>query len=116
MQQLGPVFDKVFSSKLEETYTNKCLIDDIEYYVFQHLLNFIYTKELPENLSEGDLSRKLFEAAHYYQIEDLKEECIQAERLKLSRINAEEMYKWATTYNLEDLKIKVNFKIKFFYL
>lgn len=96
------VFDKVFSAQLKENHTNECEIDYIPAYVFEHLLNFIYPGESPKNLNEDDLSRRLFEAAHY-QIEDHKDVCKQEEQPKLSALNALEMYRWALTYDLEDL-------------
>lgn len=101
----SPVFDRLFTAKLIETRTNECIVKDIEPVIFKYLLEFIYCGELPENLHEENITRKLFNVAHYYQIGELVELCKQEEHLKLSLENAEEMYKWAFTYELEELKM-----------
>lgn len=100
----SPVFDKLFSTKLIETYTNDCHVPHIEPLIFQYLMSFIYSGELPENLRKENVARKLFEAAHYYQIENLIDVCKQTQHFKLSVENAEEMYNWAVTYELDDVK------------
>lgn len=101
----SPVFDKLFSADLIESRTNECDVKDMEPTIFQYLLSFIYSGELPENLHEGNTARILFAAAHRYQIGELVDVCKQVEHFKLSVENAEEMYKWAFTYDLDDIKM-----------
>lgn len=96
------VFDKLFCTKLKESYTNDCQVLHIEPLIFKYMLSFIYSGELPE--CETVITRKLFEAAHYYQIEKLVDICKQLIHYKLSVDNAEEMYSWAYTYEIEDVK------------
>lgn len=99
----SPVFDKIFSAQLKESRTNECHVAQIEPAVFQYLLSFIYAAELPDNLHEGNISRLLFSAAHYYEIDELVHICTQVEHFKLTVANAEDMYGWAYTYQLEDI-------------
>lgn len=101
----SPVFDRLFSVKLKENRTNKCCVNDVEPVIFQYLLNFIYFGEMPENLLKDFIPRKLFEAAHYYQIDELVDICRQEIHYRLSVDNAEETYKWACTYELKDIKM-----------
>lgn len=98
------VFDALFSSKYIETLTHHCIVTHIESSIFQYMLSFIYSGELPENLHETIITRKLYEAAHYYQIEKLVDICKEMIHFQLSLANAEEMYEWAVTYELEDVK------------
>lgn len=72
----SPVFDKLFSVKLKESRSNEC---DVKPFIFECLLNFIYSGELPENLHEENVAQNLFEAAHLYQIDKLVDICKQVE-------------------------------------
>ncbi|KAG4066805.1 hypothetical protein HA402_012872 [Bradysia odoriphaga] len=98
----SPIFDKLFTSKFQENETNECCVTAIEPNIFQYLLNFIYCGELPEQLNE--VSRALYEAAHYYQINELAEICISVECYHLSKDNALDVYEWADKMNLENAK------------
>lgn len=101
----SPVFDKLFSAELKESRSNECDVNNIQPFIFECLLNFIYSGELPENLHEENVAQSLFEAAHLYQIDKLVDICKQVEHFKLSADNAVELYKWAWTYDLDDLKL-----------
>lgn len=101
----SPVFDKLFATKFTESLTNECHVTDIEPIIFQYLLSFIYCGKLPERLHEENVSRKLFKAAHYYQITELVNTCTSVEHYKLCKENAVEMFEWADTYNLERVKL-----------
>ncbi|XP_037048858.1 speckle-type POZ protein-like B [Bradysia coprophila] len=98
----SPVFDKLFTSKFRENETNECCVEAIEPTIFQYLLNFIYSGELPEQLN--GVSRALFEAAHYYQINELADICLSVECYHLSKDNAVVVYEWADKMNLENVK------------
>jgi BTB/POZ domain len=88
---------------MEEARKGECIVEDIEPEIFEHLLRFIYGGELPEDI--GDVSLKLFEAAHYYEIKQLKEICKQQLPFVLKTENAIEIFNWASVYDENDLKI-----------
>lgn len=102
----SPVFDRLFETKFCEAVSNKCLVIDIEPQIFQFLLNFIYAGKLPDELHEENVSRKLFEAAHYYEINGLREICTSVELYKLSKENALDIYEWADTFELDSIKME----------
>ena len=99
----SPVFDKMFSASMAESKSKQCHVKDIKPQVFKHLLEFIYTGRVPGDIS--DVAKELFEAAHYYEIEKLKEICKQEFPDMLTVENAMETYEWAWTYELEELKL-----------
>jgi BTB/POZ domain len=66
----SPVFTKLFTADMEEARTSECIVDDIEPEIFELLLRFIHKGKLIEII--GAVSVKLYEAAHYYQIAQLK--------------------------------------------
>lgn len=72
------VMRKIFTTDLRESNEGQCKIADIEPEIFENLLRFVYTGELPENLD--GISLELFKAAHYYGISDLVEICKQSTR------------------------------------
>jgi BTB/POZ domain len=92
-------FAKIF--KVNKLYWK---ISDIDEATFGHLLRFIYSGKVPDNLSE--IAMKMFEAADYFKINDLKEMSSKKIHDKLSAENALETYNWAFVYDLEVLKTK----------
>jgi hypothetical protein len=106
----SPVFDKLFTVDMEEANNNECAVADIEPAIFEQLLRFIYKRELPENLSK--VAMKLFEAAHYYEINKLKEICLKDVFELLSKSNAVKIFNWAWIYDCEELKDKAWIIIK----
>jgi hypothetical protein len=96
-------FDNMFKSKMKEGLTNQCEVTHIEPEIFRHLLRYIYEIRLPENLDA--IAMKLFEAAHYYEIDRLMEICRQRIFKQLNVENAIEFYAWALKYD-ENLKMK----------
>lgn len=101
----SPVFDKLFETKFSETLTNECHVTDIEPITFQYLLDYIYCGKLPEEIHDGKVSRSVFKAAHYYEINGLVDICTSVERYNLSKDNAVDVYEWSETYGLEDVKM-----------
>ncbi|XP_014238851.1 speckle-type POZ protein-like [Trichogramma pretiosum] len=67
------VFVGMFEHDMLENSSNVVNIDDIEPEVFQKLLEFMYTEELPE--MTFDNWSKLIVAADKYQVDDLKRLC-----------------------------------------
>lgn len=98
------VFDKIFTSEMEEKNKNQCKVVDMQPDMFEHLLRFIYGLGLPKNL-EG-IAMKLFEAAHYYGIKSLTEICSNEILLTLSKENAVEIFEWADLYDELELKME----------
>lgn len=99
------VFDKLFTAKFREAQTNECHVTDMEPVIFKYLLTFIYTGELPEKLQEETVTRKLFQAAHYYEIGELVDICTFVEHYKLTVDNAIDIYEWAFNYEVEAVKM-----------
>lgn len=102
----SPVFMKMFTTDFEESRTNTCKIDDIDSSTFEHLLRFIYGGVLPDNFEDmiGNISMKLYDAANYYEIRELKEICHRKMLVVLNVLNAIELYRRAWIYELEDVK------------
>lgn len=93
---------KLFMANFNESEKQYCFVDEIEPEIFEYLLQFIYTGELPKNLK--DVSKSLYDAANYYEIDELKEICKQKTHETLSLENALEIYKWSHPYDMTDLK------------
>lgn len=98
----SPVMRGMFASDLEEGRTNKCEVNDIEPEVFESLLQFIYYAKHPESIDS--IAKKLFEAAHYYQIDHLADTCKKIVRTQLTDENAVELHEWAHRYNYAELE------------
>ena len=99
----SPVMRRMFTTSMEESRDNKCIVDDIKPDIFEYLVAFIYRHEVPENIAE--VVKPLYEAAHYYQVDHLKEICEQCLLEEVSEQNALENLKWAELFDLKQLKI-----------
>jgi BTB/POZ domain len=100
----SPVMDKMFSSEMEESRNQKCIIETIQPEIFDSFLHFVYHGKLPVNFTE--VAKDLYEAAHYYQIDLLSEICKKEVQSQLAKENALELFHWSYTYDLEELKIR----------
>jgi BTB/POZ domain len=98
----SPVMDKMFSTEMEESRNQKCIIESIEPEIFESLLHFIYHGKLPVNFSE--VSKDLYEAAHYYQMDLLQEICKKEVCSQLTVGNALDLFEWSHQYDLEELR------------
>lgn len=99
----SPVFRSTFECGLDETRDNKAIVTDCDPGMFQHLLNFIYKGDLPDNIQEIVLD--LFKLAHVYQIQPLQNICLNRIMLtQLSQDSVVELYDAAITYELDRLK------------
>lgn len=98
----SPVFALLFVSNMQESHANLCKIDKITPKIFKHLIDFIYVAKLPDDFE--DVTKELFEAAHYYELIRLKEICVQELKYQLSLENAIEIYSLANTFDLNELK------------
>jgi hypothetical protein len=99
------VFRKMFTTEMIEKESAKCAIEDIEADTFELLLKYIYTHEVEE--LDVEKLKKLFEAAHYYQVDQLLEFCKPQLKVKLKKSlsieNAVEIYSFAYKYDLAEL-------------
>lgn len=100
----SPVMKRMFTGDLKEAKTKKCTVDAIKPDIFDHLLRFIYNADNPEDLNA--VAMPLYEAAHYYEVDKLKEICAQEIHESLSPDNALEVFEWVQPYDL-DLKAYV---------
>ena len=65
----SPKFNEMFSSEMEEFKTNELKVENVSIEVLMELIRYMYTGRV-EKLDE--LGPEIFQAAHFYQIEDLK--------------------------------------------
>jgi BTB/POZ domain len=98
----SPVFTKLFTADMEEAQNGECIVNDIEPEIFELLLRFIHKGKLLEDIDA--VLTELYEAAHYYQIDELKEVCKKELPAMLKTENAEEMFHWAHVYDEHELK------------
>jgi speckle-type POZ protein len=82
------VMAAVFNGEnFKEGQSNTVEIEDIDHKVFEQLLHYIYTGTAPL-LHEESMTEPLFSAANKYQIEGLKEICVDSLITKLKLRNA----------------------------
>ena len=99
----SPVMRRMFTTNMEESRESKCSVDHIEPDIFEYLVAFIYRHEVPENIAE--VVKPLYEAAHYYQVDHLKEICEKILLEEVSVKNALENFKWAELFDLKQVKL-----------
>lgn len=100
----SPVFHKMFTINMEEMRDNKCKINDIEPEVFKALLRYIYGGGITS--TKASFYMQLHDAAHYYELKELMEMCMNQVHKVLTLEDAVEAYKWAHIYE-EAEKVKV---------
>ncbi|XP_043479756.1 speckle-type POZ protein-like [Leptopilina heterotoma] len=97
----SPVFAAMFKNKMTEGLTSVVEINDIKPAIFQQLLNFIYTDRV-KNLEESAF--ELIYVAEKYQLEKLKNLCINSLNEKLSINTVSKTLEVADFYSIENLK------------
>lgn len=97
----SPVMRKLFTAQYKEKETSTCIVDNIKPNVFEALIRFMYTCTVPENL--GDLVYELYAAAHYYDVQTMKDICLAKLQNNLSKETAVEVYALAFKYDLKKL-------------
>lgn len=95
------VMKRMFTAVHKEWELVECEIFDIEPHIFETLICFMYRYEVPTIL--GEVAHELYAAAHYYEVENLKEICLDKLCLSLSADNAIKSYALGSTYNLNTL-------------
>jgi speckle-type POZ protein len=100
----SPVFADMFQSSLKKSLNNVVLIEDIEVQVFRHLLHYLYTSEVPQlTRSEQMNTMLLYEAAVKYNVEELKNECVEMLMMQLNIENAIEVLIWSKIHVIPEL-------------
>ncbi|KZS09674.1 Uncharacterized protein APZ42_026064 [Daphnia magna] len=97
------VFAAMFQSRMKETNTRKVCIKDIKPDIFKQLLHYIYSGRTSTELSE-EIAQRLFVAADMYDIEDLKDECVQFLLTCIKLENAINLMAWAHVHAVDFLK------------
>lgn len=98
------VMRKMLMNNSMESIQAKCEIYHIEPNIFDHLIRFMYTGQIPISLDV--IAIDLFKAAHYYDIRSLMEICEQDMQFRLSTENAIEVLELATVYEMGNLKFE----------
>lgn len=99
------VMRKMFTSDLLESKQGQCTVHDIEPEIFDHMLRFIYTGQLPQSFD--GIAVDLLKASHFYGIDDLVQICKEHIHFKVNADNAVEIYAFASVYELNELKLDV---------
>lgn len=100
----SPVMRKMFLSNLKEAKTRTCTVSAIRSDAFVDMLAFIYRADVPDFMA-GYKGISLYDAAHYYEIENLKIICAEGIHESLTAGNAMEVFEWVQPYDLMDLKM-----------
>ena len=90
----SPVFTTMFQSNFVESITRQVNINNIEPQVFKQLLSFLYNGGVPK-LTEVKSIQSLLEAADMYDIEALKDECVNMLQTIQNTDNVIEILIWA---------------------
>lgn len=97
----SPVFMKMFTTDMVEAQTSECKVDNIKPETFEQLLGFIYCGKVPETALDS-----LFEAANFYDVRGLTEVCKHGLNAQLTKENASDIFKFASTYDEELIELK----------
>ncbi|KAK4015109.1 hypothetical protein OUZ56_030099 [Daphnia magna] len=97
------VFAAMFHGGMQETSTRKVCIKDIKLDIFKQLLHYIYSGRTSTKLSEEN-AQPLFVAADMYDIEDLKDECVQFLLTCIKLENAINLMAWVHVHEVDSLK------------
>jgi speckle-type POZ protein len=90
----SPVFTTMFQSNFVESITRQVNINNIEPQVFKQLLSFLYNGGVPK-LTEVKSIQSLLEAADMYDVEALKDECVNMLQTIQNTDNVIEILIWA---------------------
>ncbi len=99
----SPVFAAMFNHQMEETKTGRVTIKDVQKDIFKELLHYIYLGRTEMPLTEKT-AQPLFEAANKYDIEVLKEECVDFLLTCIRLKNAITLLIWAHFHSIDRLK------------
>lgn len=95
------VFAVMFQCGMQESRTKEVVIEDIELEVFKHLIHYIYTGTCPLMEMQSFTRQALFVAADKYDIQTLKEECVDLLLTQLEPDNAISMLVWSHLHSIK---------------
>lgn len=96
------VFVAMFQCDMQESRTKKVVIEDIEPEVFRQLLHYLYTGTCPL-LKMKSITQDLFVAADKYDIDTLKDECVDILLAQLEIKNSIGMLIWSHLHSITTL-------------
>ncbi|XP_057339789.1 speckle-type POZ protein-like [Microplitis mediator] len=96
----SPVFFTMFCTDMKESKENSANIPDIDPDIFHCMLEFIYTDQV---VDLDNVAEDLIEAAERFQLQALKEMCIESLCRSVSIDNSSRMLVLADRYNAEDM-------------
>lgn len=99
----SPVFASMFQQDMLENATNNVIIEDVEPYIFEQLLKFMYTGKLPLMFGNKKWS-ELLVAADKYAVDDLKTTCEENVSKNMTVNDAAEILVLADLLSLKNLK------------
>jgi kelch-like protein 20/kelch repeat/BTB domain-containing protein 2 len=110
---VSPVFEKMFQGKSQENQNNRVIIKDVRADVFEELMTYIYSGQLP-HLKE--MSSELLEVADRYWILPLLQICMNDVLENMSVEDAAATYVLADRHSLHQVKpVIIHFMKKHFY-
>jgi hypothetical protein len=98
----SPVFSAMFQSGMMETQNREISIVDIEPEVFRQLLIHLYTGKAPK-LEVESITPLLLEAAEKYNVEMLKNQCVDVLLKRVRRDNAIKLLIWSHFHSIPSL-------------
>lgn len=107
----SPVFSAMFLHEMSETKTGKVDITDIDFDVFKEMLYYIYSGRISSpfrwiNQNDKKKAKSLYEVADKYDIDDLKNECVNFLSRLVRVTNTISMMLWAHIHSASRLKQK----------
>ncbi len=98
----SPLFAAMFQSGSVMSEAREVVIENVDPQVFIQLLTCLYTGSAPK-LNEVNITRPLLELADMYDVETLKDECIDVLKKELKIDNAIEMFIWSHVNSISKL-------------
>lgn len=95
----SPFFDTMFTTYMREAKDKKAIIDEVEVDTFKEFLIFVYTGQVSP--AADKLAMELYEAAHRFQVDGLKDICAAKIKISVTKENAVKIYEFAVLYDLE---------------
>lgn len=92
----------------ENVGKNRSSIENVTAEVFEQLLHFIYTNNIPKRNLQF---MTLMAAAHQFEIEELKEICEAQLMIRLNGSNAAEIFQFAHSCDCSNMLKKTSFEV-----
>ncbi|EFX75745.1 hypothetical protein DAPPUDRAFT_250083 [Daphnia pulex] len=99
LSSASSVFAAMLRTDFVESKTRIVNIADSDMDVFKEMLTYMYTGKAP-NMEKKKFARSVYEVAHKYDIELLKNDCVNLLTTQLSNSNAMELLVWAQFHSL----------------